>query len=165
MSYFEKREDMEQLQKEASNQEFIEQLKKAIYELKREKNRREDLHGMNVALLRMWETSCGGTKEISPSSLAEHLQLSRSMVTTILNLLEKEGYISRSISSKDRRRVAVSITEKGKLYMEKRKNSMDQLFTYIYQYLGEADSQELVRLIYRLNEAMNHYQDTPQKEK
>ncbi|MCX4092556.1 MarR family winged helix-turn-helix transcriptional regulator [Nocardia sp. alder85J] len=50
-------------------------------------------------------------KSTTPSMLAERLGLTASGVTIMLNRLEKQGYIARSLHPTDRRRVIVVATE------------------------------------------------------
>ena len=49
----------------------------------------------------------------SQKELAEALGISPAAVTTTLKRLEKEGYITRTITDEDNRRNEISITEKG----------------------------------------------------
>ncbi|MCC3317233.1 MarR family winged helix-turn-helix transcriptional regulator [Nocardia africana] len=50
-------------------------------------------------------------KSITPKMLAERLGITAAGVTIMLNRLEKQGYISRSLHPTDRRRVIVMATE------------------------------------------------------
>lgn len=136
---------------------LAEQMARTVYQLRRHKDYRETLHGADVALLGMLELSWAGEEVVTPSLLSEHLQFSRSMVTSMLNILEKGGYISRSISPRDRRQVMISVTEKGRAHMERKRRTMNRVFRYLCDYLGEEDARQLIRLTQRLGEAMDQY--------
>ena len=140
--------------------QLAEQMARTVYQLRRHKDYRETLHGADIALLGMLELSSAGEDTITPSLLSEHLQFSRSMVTSMLNILEKGGYISRSISPRDRRQVVISVTEKGHAHMERKRRTMNRVFRYLCGYLGEEDARQLIRLTQRLREAMDQYPDT-----
>jgi len=51
---------------------------------------------------------------VEPSALAKELELSPSRLTRILDSLEARALIKRTLSSSDRRSLAVSLTETGK---------------------------------------------------
>ncbi|UGV40801.1 MarR family transcriptional regulator [Methanococcoides orientis] len=63
---------------------------------------------MNKALLIIWEEG-----EIMPSTLARFLDLKKSSVTSLIDSLEKEGFVYRKDDPSDRRKVLISPTEKG----------------------------------------------------
>jgi len=50
---------------------------------------------------------------ISPHELAMTSEVSTARVATVLNSLEKEGFIKRKIDKSDRRKILVSLTRKG----------------------------------------------------
>lgn len=49
----------------------------------------------------------------SPSAISREIVLSQATVTSLLDRLEKNGLVTRSRSSLDKRQVTVSLTEKG----------------------------------------------------
>ncbi len=56
-----------------------------------------------------------GKSEVLPSKLSASLNMTAGRIAGILRSLEKKGHIVRRADENDRRRVLVSITEKGKL--------------------------------------------------
>lgn len=48
-----------------------------------------------------------------PSQLAEHLGVTRATVTGLIDILERDGLVSRRLSSKDGRQRSVILTEEG----------------------------------------------------
>ena len=54
-----------------------------------------------------------------PGALARELELSPSRATRVLDGLEERGLISRKLSYEDRRNISVSVTAKGKKFIEK----------------------------------------------
>ncbi|HDR7735901.1 MULTISPECIES: MarR family winged helix-turn-helix transcriptional regulator [Bacillus cereus group] len=54
-----------------------------------------------------------GGKEL-PSQLAEHLDVTRATVTGLIDILKRDGLISRESSAEDGRQKLVALTEKGR---------------------------------------------------
>ena len=65
-------------------------------------------------LNRLWEN-----EGIHQSALAERASKDRHNITRILNLLEKNGFISRTPDKEDKRRLNVYLTKKGKALKQK----------------------------------------------
>lgn len=57
-----------------------------------------------------------GTSE--PTKLSEELLIPKQSITSMLDKLEKKGYILRTHSEKDRRKINISLTESGKKIVE-----------------------------------------------
>lgn len=51
----------------------------------------------------------------------------------------------------------ISVTEKGRAHMERKRRTMNRVFRYLCDYLGEEDARQLIRLTQRLGEAMDQY--------
>lgn len=90
------------------------------------------------------------TDYLLPSDISKALNITSPRISVILNSLENKEYITRSISTKDRRKVYIYITEKGKDYIKKINIQTKKIFNSIIDKLGEHDAQELVRIINRL---------------
>lgn len=56
---------------------------------------------------------------LTPAELADRVYLTRGAVTTVLDGLEKAGYIRRSQHATDRRMVSVTLAAKGRALIEK----------------------------------------------
>jgi DNA-binding MarR family transcriptional regulator len=52
-------------------------------------------------------------KSLTPAQLAEETHLTRSAMTSNLDSLQKRGYLSRKAHPNDRRRLIISLTQKG----------------------------------------------------
>jgi DNA-binding MarR family transcriptional regulator len=59
-------------------------------------------------------------RTLTPAQLADEVHLTRSAMTSNLDSLERQGYLSRSLHKADRRMVAVTLTEKGVGFCEER---------------------------------------------
>ena len=95
----------------------------------------------------------GGT--LTPSELADKAWVSNARVANILKALEQKGWIEREHSKEDRRRVIVTITDKGRQDLEiKRRNFENRAASFLEQ-LGEEDTREMVRLLRRTNQIID----------
>jgi DNA-binding MarR family transcriptional regulator len=60
-------------------------------------------------------------RTLTPAQLADEVvHLTRSAMTSNLDSLERKGYLSRSVHKKDRRMIAVTLTEKGIKFCEEK---------------------------------------------
>ena len=90
------------------------------------------------------------SSEELPSHISNCLCLSTARVAATLNSLEKKGYISRIMSSTDRRKIIVEITASGKEFISHKREKMKNVFRSMLTLLGEDDSKEFIRLLGRL---------------
>ena len=93
---------------------------------------------------------------ISINELAEKTRLKKSTLTSMLDRLEKMGYIKRQRSKKDRRKILIKRTEKDRT-MEKKYIEVSEEMTRLY-YKGFSKSQivsfenDLERILHNLIE-------------
>ena len=80
---------------------------------------------------------------LTPSELADRAWVSNARIANILRALEAKGWVEREHSKTDRRRVHVTVTDKGFHDLE----------------IGETDTQEMVRLLRRANEIIDRNQE------
>ena len=93
---------------------------------------------------------------LTPSELADRAWVSSARIANILRALEAKGWVVREHSTTDRRRVHVTVTEKGFQDLEiKRREFEDRTAAFLEQ-LGEVDTQEMVRLLRRANQIIDH---------
>lgn len=95
---------------------------------------------------------CAQTDGMKSTEVAAAMNMPPPGITLILNKLEEKGYIKRGTNSKDRRVVTVSLTEAGTRALEEALNEQKEYLGKLTDYLGEADSQEMLRLINRMHQ-------------
>ena len=110
--------------------------------------RLEKDRGEVMALAYLNEFKDGAT----PGELAKFGGVSTARIATVLNSLEKKGFITRSVDPDDRRKVVVNVTPDGKAYSDMHKERRLQHLTKMMEYLGEEDAQHHIRIMKRLNE-------------
>ncbi|WP_406862675.1 MarR family transcriptional regulator [Streptomyces sp. HUAS MG47] len=93
----------------------------------------------------------------APSDLAQDLDLAPASVTGRLDALEKRGFVRRTQSTTDRRRVVVELTDSGR---ETWLGAMDVLGHEEERLLGVLDANELTRLNDMLRRIMLEAEDS-----
>lgn len=84
--------------------------------------------------------------KVYPKDLSSGLQISSARIATILKQLEARGYVRRKADKKDRRRVLVHLTPKGrKAAAANKEKAVDMLATLLEQ-LGPEDAEALLRI-------------------
>ena len=92
-----------------------------------------------------------------PSMLSKHLHFTRPAMTQTLNILEDEGYITRSIDENDRRKFKVRLTAKGKKIINKSCMNNDELINYLTDQLGEEKMQQTIDNLDEMTEILTNY--------
>ncbi|HVN53158.1 MAG TPA: MarR family transcriptional regulator [Anaerolineaceae bacterium] len=88
-----------------------------------------------------------GAKGVKVSSLSNQMEVTPAAVTHILNAMEETGYVERIADPADRRIVLIRPTETGEELMTTAKSRLFAALEGLVEYLGEEDSQELIRLL------------------
>lgn len=96
---------------------------------------------------------------LTPSELADRAWVSSARIANILRALEAKGWVEREHSKTDRRRVHVTVTEKGRQDLEIKRREFEDRAAVFLEQLGEADTNELVRLLRRTNQIIDHNQE------
>lgn len=86
--------------------------------------------------------------------ISKGLGLSTSRVTIILNNLEKKGLIEKERDTEDRRKVYITLTEKGRELILVKHNEVVDNFERIFRELGKEDTEEYIRIMGRLFKIM-----------
>ncbi|MDR0629246.1 MAG: winged helix DNA-binding protein [Treponema sp.] len=88
-------------------------------------------------------------------AMHETLAVSKAAVSQILGSLEKREYIQRETDRDNRRKIIITVTEKGKTAVDQGKKQMDTLMSRIITGLGEEDARHFVRLLDRFAEVVD----------
>jgi DNA-binding MarR family transcriptional regulator len=99
--------------------------------------------------------ACGGDEELYVSGLHDRDRMSMSMVSQSLSSLERRGFVTRSVSERDRRKIAVALTPAGEAYVRHVNQRMHTLIQRTAERFGEAELLLLVDQLHRLIEVMD----------
>lgn len=89
----------------------------------------------------------GTMGEMIPSYLGLCMNMDRGSLSRMVDSMEKKGIVSRRIDPKDRRRVLISLTEKGEQYYEILQDIMAEVNASIAVFLDEQESREYAACI------------------
>lgn len=90
-------------------------------------------------------------KSINPKDVMEKISIKPQALANLLTNLENQGYIYRKINKNDKRKMDITITQKGvelkeTCYKEEIKKMKD-----LIEFLGEEDSKKLIYLLERVS--------------
>lgn len=83
----------------------------------------------------------------TPSMISERLNIARGTVTFTLRSLERKELVSTCLMKRDRRRVEVHLTEKGREKAKAKRNGVERWCEQLIDKLGEDQFASLVGLI------------------
>lgn len=84
----------------------------------------------------------GTVGEIIPSYLGLCMNMDRSSLSRMINSLEKKEIVQRRADPQDRRKVLVSLTEKGEHYYEILNQKMEEADSFLMEQLEEQEIKE-----------------------
>jgi len=81
----------------------------------------------------------GAKGEIIPSALGKYLDLQKGSLTSMIDTLEKEALICRRRDPQDRRKILISLTEKGREYRDWLIAEVQRILSRVLEKLNEAE--------------------------
>ncbi len=96
---------------------------------------------------------------ITPTALGQIMHIASPTVTQHITNLENKGYVIREADKHDRRVVRINLTEKGVRVMDKARLKFLKVFEELVEYLGVAESSELVSLIHKSTDYLRNHQN------
>src|SRR3954447_15724319 len=85
--------------------------------------------------------------EMKVSEISQQLRVTPPTITQIINVLDKNGLIERSVDPEDRRAVKIKLNEAGLEAAEQAKRAFTDTFLGLIDYLGEKESEQLADLL------------------
>lgn len=93
-------------------------------------------------------------KGVTPGALSQAMGVSSARTATILNNLERKGYVCRRHDTSDRRRVFVTITAEGRAFVAECYSRVVGQTARLLATLGEDDARDLIRIYGRIREVV-----------
>jgi DNA-binding MarR family transcriptional regulator len=81
--------------------------------------------------------------DMKVSEISQELQVTPPTVTQIINTLEKDGLVQRTIDPADRRAVKIKLTPTGTEAVMEARAAFTETFLGLIDYLGESESEQL----------------------
>ncbi|GAA5647526.1 MULTISPECIES: MarR family winged helix-turn-helix transcriptional regulator [Vibrio] len=93
--------------------------------------------------------------DVTIKQLSSHTNMSQATATTILDRLERNGYVQRIRSVTDKRKVHAHLTEAGEALLDKAPLPLQQSFINKFQQLEEWEQSLLLSSVQRISSMMN----------
>jgi MarR family transcriptional regulator, 2-MHQ and catechol-resistance regulon repressor len=90
---------------------------------------------------------------VSPNNIADRLIISRASVTSLLDSLEKRGYVTRQPHPTDRRMILVELTETGRQVADRFRPVVHHNQNLWLNVLNEEEQEQLVGMLQRIQES------------
>lgn len=88
--------------------------------------------------------------EVVSAALAKQLDVSTARIATALNTLERKGYIERTPSQNDGRKVVITLTPRGSEALEEREKEANALVNPLFARLTEDEKNTFFTLLKKL---------------
>jgi DNA-binding MarR family transcriptional regulator len=105
------------------------------------------LTAKQVLVLELIKSGIKSTKE-----LAQHLEISASAVSQLLNKLEDKGYIKRELNKENRRETLLCLDVQAERYFNSLLQLENEINETVYEKLSVEDLKELLRILEKLND-------------
>jgi len=106
----------------------------------------DSMHGENFVLFYISEHE----GNVIPSDISNAMGITSARIAAVLNSLERKGLISRRIDLEDRRRILIDLNDAGRDYVHKQNQVRISFIVNMFQYLGEDDAKEYIRIMKKL---------------
>ena len=93
----------------------------------------------------------------STKDIAEHLHMTSSAVTQLVDSLVERELVKRTPSTTDRRKLFLSLTEEGEIFFQKAKSERAR---HVQKVLSPLSNEELQQLIIIQEKILNNFKDT-----
>lgn len=96
----------------------------------------------------------GAGEPLSPTEIARRLIVTTASVTSLLDTLERRGFVERRPDPADRRRLLVAITPPAQAMVRQYVPEVVALQGAVMSGIGEEDRQQLIAILTRIREAI-----------
>jgi DNA-binding MarR family transcriptional regulator len=128
-----------------SNLEFVSDLRSVVVRLIK-KLRKESTLGQQLSLTeRSTLFLLEQHKQLLPSELAAMEKITNQSMSSILNNLHELGYITRTASETDKRKVHISLSAEGEKIVAQTRNERDQWLAKAITQTCSTDEQEIIK--------------------
>ncbi|ULT54555.1 MarR family transcriptional regulator [Neobacillus drentensis] len=142
--------------------ETAQKLMKAFQQFRKTGWHEKKIAGFNPSefrVLALLQRANENNSEMKVSEISQKLRVTPPTVTQIINVLEKDGFIERTIHPDDRRSVKISLTEEGLQATEQARQTFANTFLGLIDYLGEAESLQLAELLFNVHDYFNQLEN------
>jgi DNA-binding MarR family transcriptional regulator len=136
---------------DVTHAEFADALKGLFRAARRARGRaRSSGDSLTLNQLQLLDGFSDTSEELTVTKLSEVAQLSSPTVTRMLDCLERDGYVERKHSAKDRRAVMVTLTDGGKRQLQDKRAEFDAALLQVSESLSLSERRQAEGLLRRL---------------
>jgi DNA-binding MarR family transcriptional regulator len=88
---------------------------------------------------------------IAMHEIAESFQVTKPTATSIIDVLEKDGYVERMDDKNDRRITRIKLSKKGDDFFTKGLNKAGSKVSKLLSYISQEEKEDLMRIINKIN--------------
>lgn len=92
-------------------------------------------------------------RRLTAGEISKLLNMTTPRIAAVLNSLEKKGMIERGGDESDRRRVLVTLTEKGDAFCQAKKDAVLTRLAMVFEAIGSQDAEAFIRIMQKVGEA------------
>ena len=92
---------------------------------------------------------------VSPLMISEFFKITKPSVTSMINVLEKEGYIIKKSSLEDGRSYSLTLTKEGNTLVESTFKEYLKFVELLQEKMGETNFNEFIRLMVMANTVLH----------
>lgn len=104
-----------------------------------------------MAVMRLLERE---NRALTAGEISRMLKMTTSRIAAVLGALDKKALIVRSTDVLDKRRIQVTLTDKGLAMCQRKKQAALENISHALSQLGEQDAKDFVRLMGRMNDVL-----------
>lgn len=101
----------------------------------------------------------GHGEPVTSGDVGARMHITSGTVTTLLDNLERKGFVTRSVDKGDRRRVLVDITPAAQAVLDKMLPEVQLVCRYVMDDLGPKGQQDLVNTLAKVREGLTRIPD------
>lgn len=131
-----------------------------ILRIEEKELRTPDFHDLSVREFHVIEAIRKSGENNTMSALAAVLHITIGSLTVAVNTLCKKGYVERTRSTKDKRVVHITLTDKGIAVDEHHKEFHKEMTQAVIDYLPEDELQILIKAL----DSIDHYFESKEKQ-
>ena len=87
----------------------------------------------------------------TPAMLAEYIGITRASITGLLDGVEKSGFVERETCPQDRRQLIITLTQKGKTFIEEMLPEHSQRVSQFMSAISKEEQNELNRILGKIS--------------
>ena len=89
--------------------------------------------------------------EVTIGGIASQVNLTQATITTIVDFLQKQGLVQRERATSDKRKVFVTLTDKGRQILENAPTALHDRFSEEFECLEEWEQMQIAAVLKRLS--------------